>query len=78
MRPEGNTMKKITSATLLLVLCFATGFTCSKNAPQQAATPAATTAPSEAQNQMAAPPETATAPATAPTETSAQPATVTK
>lgn len=71
-------MKKITLATVLLALCFATGFTCSRNAPQQVATPPETTAPADTQSQMAAPPETATAPVPAPTETPAQPATVTK
>ena len=40
----------------LLAMCFATGFTCSKNAPEQTAQPAAD------QTQMAAPAE-ATAPA---------------
>ncbi len=45
-------MKKmtfVTAVTVLLALCFTTGFTCSKNAPQQAA----------------APPETVTAPVSA-------------
>ena len=78
MHLEGNAMKKITLATLLLALCFATGFTCSKNAPQQVATPPEATVPTDAQNQMAAPPESATAPVMDSTQAPAQPAAVTK
>ena len=37
-------MKKITVPLVLLALCFATGFTCSKNAPQQAAPPSSESA----------------------------------
>lgn len=36
-------MKKITLTAVLFALCFATGFTCSKNAPQQTAQPVETT-----------------------------------
>lgn len=81
-------MKKITLATILLALCFATGFTCSKNAPQQVASPPEAMPPADMQNQMAAPPESATVPAApqetaptpapAPVEAATQPATVTK
>ena len=59
-------MKKITLIVSLLVLCFATGFTCSKNAPQQAAAP--TEPAMDAQAQMVAPADAAVTPA-APTET---------
>ncbi|OFZ29660.1 MAG: hypothetical protein A2622_10570 [Bdellovibrionales bacterium RIFCSPHIGHO2_01_FULL_40_29] len=62
-------MKKITVTAVLLSLCFATGFTCSKNAPQQEAAPTEAAAPAE----MAAPTEGA--PVAAPTEA---PATETK
>ena len=48
----------------LLAMCFATGFTCSKNAPEQTAQPAAD------QTQMAAPAEGTAAPA-APADASA-------
>jgi hypothetical protein len=43
----------------VLALCFATGFTCSKNAPEQTAQPAAD------QTQMAAPADGSAAPAPA-------------
>ena len=49
-------MKKITLTAVLFALCFATGFTCSKNAPQQTAQPVET-APAA---QMAAPTTTTT------------------
>ena len=52
----------------LLALSFATGFTCSKNAPQQAATPPATTAPAE-QAQMATAPGDVAAASADPTGT---------
>ncbi len=57
-------MKKITLPLILIAFCFATGFTCSKNAPQTAATT------------EAAPIETATAQpaATAPSDAPAVPA----
>ena len=45
----------------VLVLCFATGFTCSKNAPQQAAVPQVSTPPPQAE--MAAPVSADAAPA---------------
>ncbi len=52
-------MKKLLVATTLLALTLTTGFTCSKNAPEQAA-------PAADQAQMAAPaPADATAPADA-------------
>ncbi len=40
---KGYSMKKITLTAVLFALCFATGFTCSKNAPQQSAQPVETT-----------------------------------
>jgi hypothetical protein len=73
-------MKKIMITGALLALCFATGFTCSKNAPQatteatQPATTESTTATD--QSQMAAPPAgSETAPAPAGTEAQAPGAT---
>jgi len=64
-------MKKMMITGALLALCFATGFTCSKNAPQ-ATQPATTdqTAPAD-QSQMAAPPAGSEA-TPAPTGTEAQ------
>lgn len=59
-------MKKITLIVSLLVLCFTTGFTCSKNAPQQAAAPTEPTI--NAQAQMAAPADAVVTPVV-PTET---------
>ena len=53
----------------LLAMCFATGFTCSKNAPEQTAQPAAD------QTQMAAPADGAAAPAPADAATPSAPAT---
>jgi hypothetical protein len=69
-------MKKIVLIAGLFALSFATGFTCSKNAPEQTAAPAPTEAPA-AQAQMAAPAEqpaaasgdAAAAAPSAPTET---------
>lgn len=59
-------MKKLTLAAITLALCFATGFTCSKNAPQTATetTPNATSTTAVDQSQMATPP-TEAAPTTA-------------
>lgn len=48
-------MKKILTIMALFALSFATGFTCSKNAPEQAAQPAATSVNETSQAQMAAP-----------------------
>lgn len=50
-------MKNIVVITALLALSFATGFTCSKNAPEQTAQPEASTPAADAQAQMAAPTE---------------------
>ena len=63
-------MKKMSVSLVLLALCFATGFTCSKNAPQQAAAPTETAPPMD----TPAAPVDATPAAT----TTAQPATETK
>ena len=49
-------MKKLVVASALLALTLTTGFTCSKNAPEQAA-------PAADQAQMAAPADAAAAPA---------------
>ncbi len=66
-------MKKLVLASAALALVLTTGFTCSKNAPEQAAT----TAPAE-QAPMAAPaPAPASGDATAPAPAAA-PATETK
>ena len=71
-------MKKITLTAVLFALCFATGFTCSKNAPQQTAQPVestttttTTTTPPAAtpQETMAVPPAPADANGTALTTT---------
>ena len=56
-------MKKITLTAVLFALCFATGFTCSKNAPQQAAQPVETT-PANTATTMTTTQETMTAPPT--------------
>ncbi len=50
-------MKKIVLVTALFALSFATGFTCSKNAPEQTSTTSheATTTTTDSQAQMAAP-----------------------
>ncbi|MBC7465457.1 MAG: acylneuraminate cytidylyltransferase [Bdellovibrio sp.] len=61
-------MKKLTLVAITLALCFATGFTCSKNAPQTATetTPNATSTETVDQSNMEAPPAgTQTVPATA-------------
>lgn len=63
-------MKKMSVSLVLLALCFATGFTCSKNAPQQAAAPTEM-APTETPAAPVAPTDAAAA-------TTAQPATETK
>lgn len=66
-------MKKLTLAAITLALCFATGFTCSKNAPQTTeTTPNATSTETVDQSQMAAPPASA-----APAGSEAAPATAT-
>ena len=71
-------MKKITLPLVLLALCFATGFTCSKNAPQQAAA-LTETAPAESMAAApVAPPSTETAEAAQPATTTAQPTTATE
>lgn len=50
-------MKKLTLSAVLLAFCFATGFTCSKNAPVQTVETQTTTTTNEPvdQSQMAAP-----------------------
>ena len=70
-------MKKITVPLVLLALCFATGFTCSKNAPQQAAAPTET-APAESMAAPTAPPSSESAEAAQPATTTAQPTTATE
>lgn len=67
-------MKNIIVIASIFALSFATGFTCSKNAPEQAAQPteAAPAAPAD-QGQMAAAPTAEAAPASA-DGTAAQPA----
>ena len=71
-------MKKITIAALF-ALSFATGFTCSKNAPEQAATTTTTeTTTTATQEQMAAPASVDATMAQPTTETTTQPATETK
>jgi hypothetical protein len=63
-------MKKIVTIAALFALSFATGFTCSKNAPEQAQQAPAAEAPQE---QMAAPAESASTDSTS--EAPTQPAT---
>lgn len=68
-------MKNIVVIAALFALSFATGFTCSKNAPEQTAQPTETSAPAaDTQAQMAASGDATPA---APADASAQPATST-
>lgn len=67
---KDRTMNKMLIASLF-ALSLATGFTCSKNAPEQTEAPATTEAPAE-QAQMAAPADAAAAPTeAAPTDAAA-------
>lgn len=68
---KGLNMNKLLAASLL-ALSFATGFTCSKNAPEQAAPAADTAAPTQAE--MAAPAQAEVAPAAPAAPTEAAPA----
>lgn len=69
-------MKNIVVITALFALSFATGFTCSKNAPEQAAqtTESAPTAAPADQSAMAASGDVASAQPAAPTSGDAAPA----
>jgi len=77
-------MKKTITIAALFALSFATGFTCSKNAPEQTKQETPAQPADAAQAQMATPPaegqpaDAAAAQAPAATDAAAQPATETK